>query len=71
MNSLIKEDKIENLIYEIIGKHVLLDNIITELYQCINGTKTINLVAKRHINRFPDRFIFQLNDKEQNKLVLI
>ena len=58
------EEKIEILIYEIRGKQVMLDSDLARLYGCANGTKTINLAVKRHINRFPDRFMFQLTDEE-------
>ncbi len=66
MNALIeKEDtKIEDMIYEIRGKQVMLDSDLAKLYKCANGTKTINLAVKRHINRFPERFMFQLTDEE-------
>ena len=56
--------KIENMIYEIRGKQVMLDSDLAKLYQCKNGTKTINLAVKRHINRFPERYMFQLTDEE-------
>src|SRR5574344_2514761 len=66
---LIKDDvKIENMIYEIRGKQVMLDSDLAKLYNCKNGTKTINLAVKRHINKFPERFMFQLTDEEQNQL---
>jgi len=61
---IVSEVKIENLIYEIRGKQVMLDSDLAKLYQCKNGTKTINLAVKRHINRFPERFIFKLTEKE-------
>ena len=48
------------MIYEIRGKQVMLDSDLAELYKCKNGTKTINLAVKRHINRFPERFMFHL-----------
>jgi len=66
MNDLVvKEDiKIENMIYEVRGKQVMLDSDLARLYQCSNGTKSINLAVKRHINRFPDRFMFQLTKAE-------
>ena len=65
MNELIvQNDKIENMIYEIRGKQVMLDKDLAKLYQCKNGTKTINLAVKRHINRFPERFMFQLTKEE-------
>jgi len=63
MNEL-EEIKIENLIYEIRGRQVMLDSDLAKLYGCKNGTKTINLAVKRHINRFPKRFMFQLNKEE-------
>ena len=58
---------IVNMIYEIRGKQVMLDSDLAKLYQCSNGTKTINQAVKRHINRFPERFMFQLKiDEVQN-----
>ena len=57
MNKLIeKNNKIENLIYEIRGKQVMIDSDLAKLYRCANGTKTINLAVKRHSKRFPERF---------------
>ena len=56
MNSVvIKEYQIQNIIYEIRGKQVMLDSDsdLAKLYECKNGTKSINLAVKRHINRFP------------------
>ena len=36
----LKEDlNIENMIYEIRGKQVMLDSDLARLYQCKNGTK--------------------------------
>ncbi len=64
MNDVIKEEKIENMIYEIRGKQVMLDSDLARLYECSNGTKTINQAVKRHINKFPERYMFQL-DKEE------
>ena len=58
------ETTIESLIYEIRGKQVMLDSDLARLYECVNGTKTINLAVKRHINRFPERFMFQLTKDE-------
>ena len=33
---------IEGMIYEIRGKQVMLDSDLARLYECKNGTKTIN-----------------------------
>ena len=70
MNNVIVKDKtnIENLIYELRGKQVMLDSDLARLYECANGTKTINLAVKRHISRFPERFMFQLTEEEYNDL---
>ena len=56
--------EIEKLIYEIRGKQVMLDSDLAWLYGCKNGTKSINLAVNRHINRFPERFMFQLTEEE-------
>ena len=60
---------VENLIYEIRGKQVMLDYDLAKLYECANGTKTINLAVKRHINRFPERFMFRLTRDEYYKIL--
>ena len=68
MNNIIPTTNIENMIYEIRGKQVMLDRDLAKLYQCSNGTKTINQAVKRHVNRFPERFMFQLTESEYNNL---
>ena len=66
----VKDDiKIENMIYEIRGQEVMLDSDLAKLYQCKNGTKTINLAVKRHINRFPEKYMFQLTKEEYYKIL--
>ena len=62
MSEVIVKDniQIENLIYEIRGKQVMLDSDLARLYGCKNGTKSLNLAVKRYINRFPERFMFRL-----------
>ena len=66
----IKNDEIiiENMIYEIRGKQVMLDSDLARLYECANGTKTINQAVNRHLDRFPSDFCFQLTDKEYSYL---
>ena len=68
---MIEEIKIEDMIYEIRGMQVMLDSDLAKLYQCKNGTKTINQSVKRHINRFPKRFSFKLTIEESDYLVKI
>ena len=70
MNKIIEKEeiKIEDMIYEIRGKQVMLDSDLARLYECKNGTKSINLAVKRHINRFPERFMFQLSEEESKNI---
>lgn len=37
-------------------------------YENINGDKALNLAIKKHINRFPERFMFRLHDYEYDNL---
>lgn len=71
MNNIIVKDEavIENLIYEVRGKQVMLDSDLAKLYKCANGTKTLNLAVKRHINRFPERFMFRLTREEYYEIL--
>ena len=70
MNNLevIEGIRIENLIHEVRGKQVMLDSDLAKIYKCKNGTKSINLAVKRHIDRFPERFMFKLTEEEYNNL---
>jgi hypothetical protein len=54
--------KIENMIYEIRGKQVMLDRDLAKLYQI--ETRTLNQKVKRNIDRFPDDFCFQISNDE-------
>ena len=56
------------MIYEIRGKQVMLDSDLAMLYGCKNVTKSLNLAVKRHINRFPERFMFQLTKEEYSSI---
>ena len=66
MKEIIKPDNIniENMIYEIRGKQVMLDSDLAILYECANGAKTINQAVNRHLDRFPNDFYFQLSIEE-------
>ena len=68
MYELKEELNIKDMIYEIRGKQVMLDSDLARLYECTNGTKTINQAVKRHINKFPERYIFQLTKSEYDNL---
>ena len=67
MNELaVNEIKIENMIYEIRGKQVMLDSDLARLYQI--ETKNLNKAVNRNIDRFPLEFMFQLTYEEYNYL---
>ena len=68
MNKLTKENKIENMIYEIRGREVMLDSDLAKLYGCKNGTKDINKAVKRNLDKFPIDFYFQLELLEYENL---
>lgn len=63
-----KTEKVENLIYEVRGVQVMLDSDLARLYECTNGTKTINQAVNRHLDRFPKDFYFQLTKEEYDNL---
>jgi len=67
MGELIPEEVIEQKIFMIRGHKVMLDRDLAELY----GVKTIRLreQVKRNINRFPEDFMFQLDEKEAKFMV--
>ena len=59
---------VQNKIYEIRGQRVILDKDIAFLYE--TETKSLNLSVKRHIDRFPLDFMFQLTKEEVELLRL-
>ena len=63
---LVKTEEIENLIYTIRGKQVMLDSDVANLYNY--ETKRINEVVNRNKQRFPERFCFQLTENEIKSL---
>ena len=66
---MLEEIKIENIIYEIKGKQVMLDSDVALLYNY--ETKRINEMVKRNIERFPNDFCFQLTKKEFEKIIVL
>ena len=63
---LIETEKIQNLIYTIRGKQVMLDSDVAMLYHY--ETKRINEIVKRNQERFPENFCFQLTETEVENL---
>ena len=70
MNEVIEKEevKIENMIYEIRGKQVMLDSDLAKLYQV--ETKRINEAVKNNLDKFPERFSWKLTDDESNNLLV-
>ena len=60
------EEKIENLIHVVRGEQVMLDSDLAFLYNI--ETKKFNQAVKRNKKRFPENFMFQLNEKEYTNL---
>jgi hypothetical protein len=61
-SSLIPVERIEQAIYLIRGEKVMLDRDLTMLYDV--STKAFNQAVKRHSERFPSDFMFQLTIEE-------
>ena len=53
---------IQNKIYEIRGQRVMLDRDLAMLYGVTTGN--LNKAVRRNIERFPERFMFQLTEEE-------
>ena len=64
---LVAVDNIEPLIKVIRGQQVMLDRDLATLYGV--ETKRLNEQVKRNMERFPERFRFQLTKEEMNELV--
>lgn len=62
MNSLVPTETFLSKIFLIRGKKVMLSTHLAELY--VVEHKVMMQAVKRNINRFPDDFMFQLNDVE-------
>jgi hypothetical protein len=57
---------IQNLIHEIRGKKVMLDFDLARLYQV--ETKALKQAVRRNLERFPEDFMFTLNQDEHKLL---
>jgi transposase-like protein len=67
MNQIMKIDvELQNKIFTIRGVQVMLDSHLATLYKV--ETKVFNQAVKRNESRFPDRYRFQLTEKEFNGL---
>ena len=57
---------IRQLICHLRGKSVMLDKDLATLYGV--STSVLNQAVQRNLERFPEDFMFQLNDQEHNRL---
>ena len=62
MSTLILLEKVENKIYLIRGRKVMLDRDLAELYAI--ETRILNQAVRRNVERFPKDFMFQLSKDE-------
>ena len=60
--SILEENSIRSKIHVIRGQQVMIDCDIAELYGV--ETKRLNEQVKRNYERFPEEFMFQMNDEE-------
>jgi len=67
VNELLVESEVGSRIFTFRGREVMLDRDLAELYQV--ETKVLNQAVKRNIKRFPEDFMFRLNDSEKQELV--
>ncbi|MDI9456276.1 MAG: ORF6N domain-containing protein [Spirochaetota bacterium] len=63
---IVENREIQDMIYTIRGRQVMLDSDLAKLYQV--ETRIFNQAVKRNIDRFPERFRFQLTEKEYENL---
>ena len=66
-DSITQPSEIEKMIFCFRGQQVMIDHDLATLYGV--GTKVLNQAVKRNIDRFPDRFRFQLSKEEKTELV--
>jgi hypothetical protein len=66
MQDLVKQLNVEDMIYEIRGKQVMLDSDLAKLYGV--ETKRINEAVKNNPEKFPERFSWVLDITEINSL---
>nr|WP_294873636.1 ORF6N domain-containing protein [uncultured Pedobacter sp.] len=62
----ITQETIQNKIFTIRGKQVMIDRDLAVLYGV--ETKVLNQAVRRNLDRFPENFMFQLNKEEFESL---
>ena len=69
MDLIEQEPRIDERIYSVRGRQVMIDRDLAELYGV--ETKALNQAVKRNIERFPPSFMFRLKQEEFMELVTI
>ena len=67
MQELLIKDEIENMIYEVRGKQVMLDSDLAQLFKY--ETFNLNKAVSRNINKFSENYMFVLNKEEYDNLI--
>lgn len=67
MNTLIPVETITRKIFLIRGMKVMLDKDLADLYEV--ETRALTQAVKRNIRRFPDDFMFVMEEREVNLLI--
>ena len=63
MNSLVKQNNIENGILLIRGQRIMIDKDLAELFNV--KTKNLNRQVRRNVERFPKEFMFRLTKRDK------
>lgn len=67
MGTIVPQEIIENRIYLIRGRKIMLDMDLAQLYKV--KTKVLNQAVKRNLKRFPEDFMFILTEKDKAEVV--
>ena len=62
----LNKESIKSLIHEIRGQKVILDFDLAKIYGY--DTRSFNQQVKRNVNKFPERYRFQLTKEEISKI---
>jgi hypothetical protein len=66
MQRLVSAEMVENKIYQLRSKRVMLDKDLAILYGV--ETRALNQAVKRNVKRFPEDFMFSLTREEINRM---
>lgn len=66
-NDIITTNDVESKVISIRGQHVLIDRDVAELYGV--ETKHINQAVKNNLDKFPEGYLFELDEIEKSEVV--